>query len=70
MRGDKSLLVFFALAGLIGLLMNDATWQIKTIVFLSLVVVGFFYYWRRDAKEVDRLTEELIKLRTEKGTKR
>jgi membrane protein implicated in regulation of membrane protease activity len=69
MRGDKSLLVFFALAGLIGLLLNDAAWQIKTIAFLTLVVVAFFYYWRRDAKELDRLTDELIRTRTEKGIK-
>jgi hypothetical protein len=66
MRGDKSLLVFFALAGLIGLLLNDAEWQTKTIAFLTLVVVAFIYYWRRDAKELDRLTEELIKLKTGK----
>ncbi len=66
MRGDKSLLVFFALAGLIGPLLNDAEWQTKTIAFLTLVVVAFIYYWRRDAKELDRLTEELIKLKTGK----
>jgi hypothetical protein len=66
MRGDKSLLVFFALAGLLGLLLNDAAWQTKTIAFLTLVVVAFFYYWRRDAKELDRLTEGLIKLKTGK----
>jgi hypothetical protein len=66
MRGDKSLLVFFVLAGLTGLLINDATWQIKTIAFLTLVVVGLLYYWRRDAKELEELTEELIKLKTGK----
>ncbi len=66
MRGDKSLLVFFALAGLLGLLLNDAAWQTMTIAFLTLVVVAFIYYWRRDAKELDRLTEGLIKLKTGK----
>jgi membrane protein implicated in regulation of membrane protease activity len=66
MRGDKSFLVFFVLAGLIGLLLNDAAWQTKTIAFLTLVVVALLYYWRRDAKELDRLAKELIKLKTGK----
>lgn len=69
MRGDKSFLAFLVFGALVGLLVNDASWQIKTIAFLILVVFGFFYYWRRDAKELDRLTEELTKLRAEKDIK-
>lgn len=66
MRGDKSLLIFFAIACLGGLLLNNATLQTKVIALLILLLVAFSYYWRKDAREINRLTAELDKLKSER----